>query len=151
MFWVLDLFPKQCLHCRGSGGDSGTDRFLDELVSRLRRSTFIRRRGTWWVLPRSRAGEKLGRATFRRKTLHCIFSIHFSPQPRKWPWWLQGDPWWLPRAPGGPSRAVWRWSQRPLWDPASRIPPPGFLLWDSSPRNPPSRFRFQDSSPRIPR
>jgi hypothetical protein len=74
-----------------------------------------------------------------------MVSAHFSSEPRKWSWWLEGDPRCLQRTPGCPSRALWRCPQRPFWDPASRTPPPGSLLWGSSPRNPP-----QDSSSRIP-
>ena len=36
--------------------------------------TFVRRRGTWCMLPRSRAGETLGRATFDRKTHNMTLS-----------------------------------------------------------------------------
>ena len=64
-----NIFLKQCSHCRGSGGDSGTGRLLRRRFGRLRPSTFVRRRGTSCMLPRSRAGETVARATFFRKTL----------------------------------------------------------------------------------
>ena len=117
-------------------------------VSRLRRPTFMRRRGTWWMSPRSRAGEKLGRATFRRKTQWFRHTFPFSPESgpggsRELLGGSRGSLEVLPGLSGDGPRGP------------SGILLPGFLssflLWDSFPRNPPSRFLFQDSSPRIPR
>ena len=51
----IPTFPKQCSHCRGSGGDSGTGRLVCKRFPRLRRPTFVRRHRTSCMSPRSRA------------------------------------------------------------------------------------------------
>ena len=118
-------FPKQCSHCRGSGGDSGTGRLLRRRFGRLRPSTFVRRRGTSCMLPRSRAGEKVGRATFFRKTqwFQHIFPLSTEGGPdgsRDAPDAFRG-------LLGIPPELSER-PQSPFWDPSSRILLKGFLL-----------------------
>ena len=139
------MFPKQCSHCRGSGGDSGTGRLVCGQFGRLGRPTFMRRRGTWWMLPRSRADEKLGRATFCRKTqwFQHTFPLSSDSVPAGLRGILGGSgvPLDVPSGLSGVSRIP----------PAgtSRIPPLRFLLKESFLRIPLPGF-LQDSTSRIP-
>ena len=103
----------------------------------------MRRRGTWWMLPRSRAGEKVGPATFRRKT--CCFGHTFPLSPGS--------------GPGG-SREILGGSRGPLEvlpglsgdgpRGPSGILLPGFLLQVSSSGIPPQGILPQGSCCRIP-
>ena len=146
------IFPKQCSHCRGSGGDSGTGRLVKRQIARLRPSTFVRRRGTSCMSPRSRAGEKLGRATFFRKTQWFQHTFPLSPE---------GGPGGSRDAPDafrgllGVSPELSAVLPEPLLGSffqysAPRIPPLRFLLRKSSWRIPLLGFLLQDSIPRIP-
>ena len=137
------MFPQTVSDCRGSGGDSGTGRLFAEPVSRLRRPTFMRRRGTWWVSPRARAGEKLGRATFRRKTQWFRHIFPFSPESgpggsRGIPGGSRGPLEVLPGLPGDGPRGP------------SGILLPGFLLQVASSGIPSQGILPRDSSSRIP-
>ena len=156
----FNIFPKQCSHCRGSGGDSGTGRLVCERFGRSRRSTFVRRRGTSCMSPRSRAGEMVGRATFFRKTQ----------------WFQHTFPLSADSPPGGP-REIFGGSRRPLdvppggsggaepllesffQGPSSRMPTLRSLFkWSFleiplagfPPRIPLLEFPLEDSSARIP-
>ena len=63
------FFPKQCSHIVGVLAVTlGLSDFFWRPFGRLRRPTFMRRRGTSCMSPRSRADETLGRVTFCRKT-----------------------------------------------------------------------------------
>ena len=152
-YWVSKLsfrgrfregnFSKQCLtaDCRGSGGDSGTGRFLCKPVGRLQRPTFERRRKTWCMLPRSRAGEKVARATFRRKTQWFRHTFPLSPEsgPGGSRELLGGSRGSLEVLPGlsgdgprGPSGILLPGFL--LQVSSSGIPPQGILPWNSSSR-----------------
>ena len=138
---------------------------MDELISRLRRPIFMRRRGTWWMLPRSRAGEKVGRATFRRKTQWFRHTFPLSPESgpggsRGILGGSRGPLEVLPGLPGdgprGPSGILLPGFL--LQVPSSGIPPQGILPCDSSSRIPPPGFHariprlgflLKDSSSRI--
>ena len=145
----IKFFPKQCSHCRGSGGDSGTGRLVCRRIARLRRSIFVRRRGTSCMLPRSRAGETLGRATFFRKTKW--FQHTFCLNSESGPGGLRetsdasrgllGAPPGLPGGvPKGPSGILLLGFF--LQVSSSEIPPQGILLGDSSSRIPPPGFHL---------
>ena len=168
--YIIILFPKQCSHCRGSGGDSGTGRLVTRFAGAFLPSTFVRRRGTWCMLPRSRAGEKVARATFSRKTQWFQHTFPLRPEsgpagsreilggsrgPLDVPPGVSGG---APRAPSGvllPGSFLQdSYSEIPpqvilLGDSSCRIPPPGFHFWNSSLRIPHPGFLFQDSSSRI--
>ena len=130
------------------------------------------------MLPRSRAGEKVARATFSRKTPWFQHTFPLSPDSR--PGGSQGilggsrgsldvSPGLSGgslRAPPGPffsdsSRILLRFAPKESFSmiplpgvlsqaSTSRIPPPGFLFQDSFFRIPPQGFLPQDSSSRIP-
>ena len=117
-------FPKQCSHCRGSGGDSGTGCLLRGQFGRLRRPTFVRRRDTSCMLPRSRADETLARVTFRRKASWFQDTLPLSPESGP-----GGS-----RMPQMPSEGSWVSLQSSL-----EVPPKpllGSFFQDSSSRNP---------------
>ena len=155
-------FPKQCSHCRGSGGDSGTGRLVPRFAGAFLPSTFVRRRGTWCMLPRSRAGEKVAHATFSRKTQW--FQHTFPLRPESGPAGsreiLGGSRGPLdvpPRVSGGAPRAPYGvlLPGSFLQDAYSEIPLQVILLGDSSCRIPPPRiplleFPLEDPSARIP-
>ena len=157
----MDIFPKQCSHCRGSFGDSGTGHLLGRQIARLRRPTFVRRRGTSCMLPRSRAGEKVARATFFRKTQWFQHTFPLSPEDgpdgsRDAPdafRGLLGVPPELFEVPPEPLLGSFFQDSSPRIPPlrflfkksSFRIPLPGFLLQDSIPR-----FLLEESSSRIP-
>ena len=130
------------------------------------------------MLPRSRAGEKVGRATFFRKTPWFQHTFPLSPDspPGGSQGILGGSRGSLDvspglsggslRAPPGPffsdsSRILLRFAPKESFSmiplpgflsqaSTSRIPPPGFLFQDSFFRIPPQGFLPQDSSSRIP-
>ena len=131
------------------------------------------------MLPRSRAGEKLGRATFFRKTQWFQHTFPLSPDspPGGSQGILGGSRGSLDvspglsggslRAPPGPffsdssSRILLRFAPKESFSmiplpgflsqaSTSRIPPPGYLFQDSFFRIPPQGFLPQDSSSRIP-
>ena len=121
------IIPQTVSDCRGSGGDSGTGRFLCRQSGRLRSPTFMRRRGTWWMLPRSRADETLGRATFCRKTQWFQHTFLLCPES----------------GPGGLRRIP---DPEHSWVPPQgslKVPPKALLgsfFQNSSSRFPPLRF-----------
>ena len=109
------------------------------------------------MLPRSRADETLGRATFWRKTQWFQHTLPLSPEsgpggPRGAPDAFRG----LLDAPaelsGGAPKALSGilLPEFSLQDSSSEIPPQGILLEDSSSRIPPPGFHLKDSSLRIP-
>ena len=118
----------------------------------FRPSTFVRRCGTSCMSPRSRAGEKVGRATFFRKTQWFQLTFPLSPD---------GGPGGSRDAPDafrgllGVSPELSEVLPEPLlgsffqYSPP-RIPPLRFLLKKSSWRIPLLGFLPQDSIPRIP-
>ena len=135
---IYYIFPKQSLTVGvlavTLGGQSG----------RLRRSTFMRRRGTWCMLPRSRAGEKVARVTFREKTQW--FQHAFPLSPENGPGGSRGIPdasrgllGALPGLSGGVPEGLFGilLPEFFLQICSSEIPPPGILLGDSSSRIPP--------------
>ena len=154
-----EKFPKQCSHCRGSGGDSGTGRFVSRFAGAFLPSTFVRRRGTWCMLPRSRAGKKVGRA---RKTQW--FQHTFPLRPESGPAGsreILGGSRGPLDVPPGVSGGAPRTSSGVLLsgsflqDAYSEIPLQVILLGDSScripaPRIPLLEFPLEDSSARIP-
>ena len=117
------------------------------------------------MLPRSHAGEKLGRATFFRKTQWFQHTFPLSPDspPGGSQGILGGSRGSLDvspglsggslRAPPGPffsdssSRILLRFAPKESF---SMIPLPGFLSQASTSRIPPPGFLFQDSFFRIP-
>ena len=122
------------------------------------------------MLPRSRAGEKVARATFSRKTQWFQHTFPLRPEsgpagsreilggsrgPLDVPPGLSGG---APRAPSGvllPGSFLQdAYSEIPLQvillgDSSCRIPPPGFHFWNSPLKIPQPGFLFQDSSSRI--
>ena len=132
---------------------------------RLRPPTFVRRRGTSCMLPRSRAGEKLGRATFFRKTQWFQHTFPLSSEsgpggsreilggsrgPLDVPPGLSGGvPWSLPGCFLQDSYSEIPPQENLPEDSLCRIPFPGFHFWNSSLRSPHSGFLFQDYSCRV--
>ena len=146
---VFGKIPQTVSDCRGSGGDSGTGWFLSRQFGRLRWPTFMHRRRTLCILPRSRLDEMVARATFCRKTKWFQHTLPLSPESgpggsRDALRGLLGVP---PELPGGgpkPSSGVL------LPGFPSRIPTLRFLFKESFLRIPLPGFTLQDSTSRIP-
>ena len=128
---------------------------MERLFGHLRRPTFMRRRGTSCMLPRSRADETLGHVTFCRKT--SWFQHTFPVSPESYPGGSR-----MPKMPSKgswvalqsslevPQSSFWILLQGFFQDSSSEIPSPGILLEYSSSRVPPPGFHLKDSSLRIP-
>ena len=132
-------FPRNGFSYMGSGGVAKYTGLEPERVNAGKlRTTFVCKRGTSCMSPRSRACEKVPRATFFRTTQWFQHTFPFSPEG----------------GPGG-SRDAPDAFRGLLGVPPelSEVPPEPLLasfFQDSSPRIPPLRFLLKKSFLRIP-